>query len=71
MARNPKNGQSKIFEISFSHLFMSENRYLLNIWPQGRIFKKLINLKTMETKIDELVRYYRKITELTVFNGLY
>ena len=50
---------------------MSENRYLLNIWPQGRIFKKLINLKTMETKIDELVRYYRKITELTVFNGLY
>jgi hypothetical protein len=25
----------------------------------------------METKIDELVRYYRKITELTVFNGLY
>jgi len=25
----------------------------------------------MGTKIDELVRYYRKITELTVFNGLY
>ena len=25
----------------------------------------------METKINELVRYYRKITEMTVFNGLY